>query len=54
MTERHDVESSYRRPIVDRIDYQREQGIQNPVQFVKDIEILYRLMEMKRHNGRLP
>lgn len=52
MIERHRLETSVKRTnIIDRIDREREQGIQNPEMFMKDIWTLYSLLKEKRHKG---
>lgn len=48
MTDRHGFEIPNQRPIMDRLEHQRLNGIQNPVMFMRDIEILYHLKELKR------
>lgn len=48
MTDGNRFEMPVRRPnIIDRIDYEREHGIQNPEIFLQDIWTLYRLIKRK-------
>lgn len=53
MTDRHGFEIPNQRPIMDRLEHQRLNGIQNPVMFMRDIEILYHLKELKRQKRYL-
>lgn len=49
MIERYKLETPVRRTnIIDRIDCEREQGIQNPDIFLRDIWTLYQLINCKR------
>lgn len=49
MIERHKLETPVRRTnIIDRIDREREQGIQNPDMFLRDIWTLYQLINKRK------
>ena len=49
MTEKIWFETEHgRRNIFDRIDHQKENGIQNPEQFLQDIWAVYQLLNKKK------
>lgn len=52
MTDRHGFEIPNQRPIMDRLEYQKINGIQNLEMFVRDIWALYHLKEsLRRKKG---